>query len=117
MLFVFIISLYFIIQSIIDHLRRQSTEYLCAVGTILFFIALLIFLPAYQQSRIYPTSMVIALLTPLILTAISRLLRARKIKPVYYPLSLLGVGLVGMGIVAAISPLVTSPTQTPLLNS
>jgi len=117
LLFVFIISLYFIIQSIIDHLRRQSTEYLCAVGTILFFIALLIFLPAYQQSRIYPTSMVIALLTPLILTAISRLLIARKIKPVYYPLSLLGVGLVGMGIVAAISPLVTSPTQTPLLNS
>ena len=114
--FVFVIALYLVIQSIIDHLRRQPIEYLCLVGVILFLVALLIYLPALR-GRIYPTSMVIALLTPLILTAISRLMIARKIKPVYYPLSLLGVGLVGMGIIAAISPLVTSPTQPPLLNS
>jgi len=113
LLFVFIISIYLIIQSIIDHLRHQSPEPLCVVGVILFFVALLIFLPAYQQKDIYLPSMVIALLIPVGLTAISRLLTARKIKPAYYPLTLVGVGLIGLGILYLISPL----TGTPLLST
>ncbi|MFC2017619.1 STT3 domain-containing protein, partial [Chloroflexota bacterium] len=45
LLFVFIISIYFIIQFIIDHLKHKSTDYLCLVGVILFFVSLVMFLP------------------------------------------------------------------------
>jgi len=41
-LFVFIIFVYFVIQYIIDHLGHKSTDYLCFVGTITFFVAFII---------------------------------------------------------------------------
>ena len=46
LLFVFIISVYFIIQFIIDHLKQKPTDYLCLIGFIAFFIAMIMFLTA-----------------------------------------------------------------------
>ena len=103
LVFVFIIALYFIIQFIIDHLRRQSTDYLGIVGTVMFFIALIIYLP-FTLETYYTASLIIALLIVVFLSGVSRLLSARGIKPAYYPLSLLGLGVVGLGIFYAIYP-------------
>ncbi len=103
LVFVFIIALYFIIQFIIDHLRRQSTDYLGIVGTVLFFIALIIYMP-FSLDTFYTASLIIALLIVVFLSGVSRLLSARRIKPAYYPLSLLGLGVVGLGIFYAIYP-------------
>ena len=103
LLFVFLISVYFIIQFIIDHLKHQSTDYLCLVGVILFFVALMIFLPL-SSGGIYPPSLVIALLIPLVLSGISRLMASKEIKPAYYPLTLVGLGLAGLAIFYVVSP-------------
>ena len=103
LLFVFIISVYFIIQFIIDHLRGKSTDYLCVVGFILFVIALLMFLPV-SRGMLNWVSLVVALLIPLVLSGASWLIIRREIKPAYYPLALVGLGLAGLGIFYAINP-------------
>ena len=79
LLFVFIIATYFIIQFIIDHLKRRSTDYLCLVGVIFFLVALLIFLPA-SPGALYSVSLVIALLIPLALSGVSRLMAGRRLR-------------------------------------
>jgi len=95
LLFVFAVFVYFIIQFIIDHLRRQSTDYLCLVSVILFLIALLMYLPAAHE-KLTLISLVIALVIPPVLSGISRLLTSRQIKPAYYPLAVVGLGLAGL---------------------
>jgi len=102
-LFVFIIFVYFIIQFIIDQLRQKSTDYLCFVGTITFLIALIMFLPA-SPSQLYLAPLVIALLTPAVLGGVSWLMVKRRIKPAYYPLTLIGLGMVGLVILHVINP-------------
>ncbi|MDI6815491.1 MAG: hypothetical protein QMC90_05410, partial [Dehalococcoidales bacterium] len=77
LLFVFIISVYFIIQFIIDHLKHKSTDYLCLIGVILFLTTLLIFLPVLGKPD---PSLIIALLIPLVLSGISRLMARQEIK-------------------------------------
>ncbi|HEX76677.1 MAG TPA: hypothetical protein G4O12_08905, partial [Dehalococcoidia bacterium] len=103
LLFVFIIFLYLIIQFIIDHVKQKSTDYLCLVGTVTFLIALIVFAPLFQQ-KVYLTSLIIALLTPIVLSTVSRLITSQKLKPAYYPLSLMGLGLAGLAILYFISP-------------
>lgn len=102
-LFVIIIVVYFIIQYIIDHFGHKSTDYLCFVGTITFSIALIIFWPA-SPSQVYLAPLVISLLTPLVLVGVSWLMVKRRIKPVYYPLTLIGLGMVGLVILHVINP-------------
>ncbi len=103
LLFIFIISIYFVIQFIIDHLKGKSTDYLCMVGVIAFFIAAIIFLPA-SPGLLHQTSTVVALLIPLVLSGISRLMASKKIKPAYYPLTLVVGGLAGLAILYIINP-------------
>ena len=103
LLFVFIIFVYFIIQSIVDHLRGVSTDYLCLVGFVAFFVALIMFVPMFHQ-QIYVASLVIALFTPVVLSAVSRVMANWKLKPVYYPLTLIGFGLAGLAVFYAINP-------------
>jgi len=102
-IFVFIIFVYFIIQFIIDHLRHQSTDYLCFVGTITFLIALIIFWPAFP-SKPYLVSLVIALFTPAVLAGVSWLTAKMKIRRAYYPLVLIVLGLVGLTVSHVINP-------------
>jgi len=107
LLFAFIISAYFIIQFIMDHLRRQSTDYLCPVGVILFLIVLIGYVPSAPTgiyTGLYPVSLGVALLIPVVLSSISRQMRSREIRPAYYPLSLIGLGLVGLAIFYTIAP-------------
>ena len=103
LLFVFIISVYFIIQFISDHLRHKSTDYLCLVGVGLFFIAAIMFLPV-SRGMLHLVSMYGALLIPLVLSGISWLMARRKIRPVYYPLTLVGLGLAGLAVFYVIAP-------------
>ncbi len=57
----------------------------------------------------YLASLVIALLIPLVLGGTSWLMARKGIRPAYYPLSLLGIGAIGLGVFYAInSPLLSS---------
>jgi asparagine N-glycosylation enzyme membrane subunit Stt3 len=111
MLFVFIILLYFIIQFIVDHLRRKSTDHLGIIGFVLFLVALIIFFPHittiidwkfYNTLRFLFFPMLIAVLVPVVFSVISRLLSARGLKPVYYPLILVGIGIIFIAVLYVI---------------
>ncbi len=103
LLFVFIIAIYFVVQSIIDHLRHKSTDYLCFVSVVFFAVALLIS-RLVSAGTLFLPSLVIALLIPLVLNGVSRLMTGRHITPAYYPLALLVLGAAGLGIFYLISP-------------
>ena len=97
LLFVFLITVYLIIQFIIDHLRHESSDYLCIIGVILFLIAMIVIAP-FSPSMFYRASLPIAMLIPLVSSGVSWLMASRKLKPAYYPLVLVGIGLAGLGI-------------------
>ena len=103
LLFVFVISVYLVIQFIIEHMRRQSTDYLCVVGAIVFLVALVIYALVWHKP-LHTVSLVIALLMPLALKGVSWVMTKREIRPAYYPLTLVGLGVVGLVIFWAVSP-------------
>jgi dolichyl-diphosphooligosaccharide--protein glycosyltransferase len=106
--FIFLLFIYFVIQFIIDHLRGENTDYLVIIGTLSMLITTIIGLPllirTWWLSQLYLPSFTIATLTPLVLTGISRLLTRRRIKPIYYPLTLFGLGLAGLAIFYIVNP-------------
>ena len=107
LLFIFIIFAYLVIQFIVDHLRHRSSDYLCIIGTPLFLIAFLMLLPVLGRSgldTIYRVAMPVAILIPIVLSIISRLMAGRALKPVYYPLALLGLLGIGLAVFYAINP-------------
>ncbi len=103
LLFVFILAVYFVVQFIIDHLRGQSSDYLVIVSTDLFLVTIIIFV-LFQHGVLQFSSLIIALLIPLILWGVSRLVERRGLKPIFYPLALVVIGLVGLGIFYAVFP-------------
>jgi len=107
LLFIFIIFAYLVIQFIVDHLGHKSSDYLCIVGTPLFLIAFLMLLPVLgggSRDAIYRVSMLAAILLPIVLSIISRLVAGRTLKPVYYPLTLLGLAGIGLAAFHATNP-------------
>jgi dolichyl-diphosphooligosaccharide--protein glycosyltransferase len=107
LLLVFIIFAYLVIQFIIDHLRHKSSDYLCIVGTPLFLIAFLMLLPILSTrslDTIYRISLPVVIVVPIVLSIISRLMAGRALKPVYYPLTLLGLAGIGLAALHAINP-------------
>ncbi len=103
LLFVFVIFVYLIVQFVIDHLRGRSTAYLCFVSTIVFIIALLVFLPALTD-RMSLASFIVAIIIPIALAMLSGFMNRRGAKPPLYPAALIGVGLFSLAIFYVINP-------------
>ena len=106
-LFVSIIFAYIVIQYIIDHLRGESTDYLCIIGVPMFLIALLIVIPFLgfiTQGDIIIASLLISILTLLLLRGVSWLLSYRDIKRLYYPVALAILGVLGIALLYVIDP-------------
>jgi len=107
LLVAFTILVYLVIQFIVDHLRHKSSDYLCIVGTPFFLIAFLMLLPVLGKSALDIISRValpIAIVVPIVLSVISRLMAGRTWKPVYYPLTLLGLAGIGLAALHVINP-------------
>ncbi len=102
-IFILIIFTYFVVQSIIDHLKHRNVDYLSFVGTITFLVALLIFLLSHP-SLVDLVPLVIALLTPPILAIISQLMLRTRAKVGYYPVALFSLGLAGSAILYIVNP-------------
>jgi oligosaccharyl transferase (archaeosortase A-associated) len=104
---IFIIFAYLVVQFIVDHLRRKSTDYLCIIGTPLFIIACLMLLPVLGESvrdNMYRASLLVAIVIPIVLSVISRFMAGKALKPFYYPLVLLGLLGIGLAAFHAINP-------------
>lgn len=97
LLFVFIISVYLIIQFISDHLRHKSTDYTGIIGFILFLIAAVIFIP-FRHDKVTVIMLLTAPLIPLLLICISRFMTRRRLKPVYFPLAVICLGVLGLAV-------------------
>lgn len=96
LLFVFIILLYFVIQFFVDHLRRESTDYLSLISLVFFSVVAIMFLPMVND-RLSLAALVIAWLVPPVLSGISRLMVKRQFKPTNFLLAVVGLGLMGLG--------------------
>ena len=101
--FIFIVTIYFIIQFIIEHLKRQSTDYLFVVGST-FFLVTLVLSPAIWSMRMHLASLIGALLIIVLLKVISRFMEGKRLKAGYYPLTLAGAGLVTLVIFRLVFP-------------
>ncbi len=103
LLFVFIIALYLIIQFIINHVKQKSNDYLCIVGAITFLFALIILIlnPFTTDVTI---AVVLTFLLPLVLYSISRLMSSKGLSTIYYPLALIGLGVLAVVIVHFAAP-------------
>ncbi|MCJ7515963.1 MAG: oligosaccharyl transferase, archaeosortase A system-associated [Dehalococcoidia bacterium] len=103
LLFVLIIFIYFVIQFIIDHLKRRSTEYLCLVSTIVFVVTFLISLPL-SPDRLFIASFTIAIIIPIIMGVLSYFMARLNIKPIIYPAAIIGLGLASLAILRFANP-------------
>ena len=103
LLFVFIISLYFVIQFIINHLRHKSPDHLGIVGFFLFLIAAIIFLPT-SPGRALSYALVVALFIPPVLAGTSWLISSKGLKRFYYPLTLVVIGAIFTALFYAVAP-------------
>ncbi len=94
LLFVFIIFIYFIIQFISDHLRGFPTDYLSKVAIICFLVAMLIFVPV-SRDKLTLLSLAVIILVPIALNVLSAVMAAREVKPLYYPVTVAGLAVLG----------------------
>ncbi|MGA7676809.1 MAG: oligosaccharyl transferase, archaeosortase A system-associated [Dehalococcoidia bacterium] len=103
LLFVFIIFTYLVIQFVIDHLRNKSVDYLCFISTITFLVALLMLL-LVSPDRMFLASLIIAIVIPIVMAVLSRFMVSRDMKPIIYPATLIGLGLISLVIFRIVSP-------------
>ncbi len=98
-LFVGIILAFVTIQSIVDHMRGRSAEYLGILGSIAFFVALLLILPFVRAengfgftyySLFQPTILIVGIVFMFFLAVVSSQFVQRKIDRRYFPLIIIG---------------------------
>jgi len=102
-LFVFIIFLYFVVQSIIDHMKGGTTDALPIVGAVTMLAALAMVLPL-SPSALPVIPIAIALVTPVVLRGVSRLFSLRRMRSAYYPLTVVALGAAGIVTLHFASP-------------
>ncbi len=102
-LFVLIIMGWFVLQSVVDHLKRRPFGHIGLVGAVTLLTALFVF-GSMSQNLAYSAALSIPLVLTLALLGLGRGLSRMKTRPVYYPVIVLGAGLLGLGILYAASP-------------
>ncbi len=102
-LFVFIIFVYLVIQFIIDHLKKRTTDYLTVIGITTFLVTLIILLLG-PTSTIIRNALIIAMISLAVLSVVSRFMAVKNLKPAYYPVTLLVLGAAGVGIFYLLFP-------------
>ncbi len=111
LLLIFIIFSYFLLQFIIEHMRGKSTDYLCMVSVLVLLIGTVMVLPITGGGKlgtIYRVSLAIAVLAPLALNRLSRFLAGKAVKPVYYPLVLIGLAAISLVVLYVARPSLAS---------
>ena len=107
LLITFIVSVYLVIQFIIDHLRGKSTDYLCTIGTLYSLVAFIVYISYFGKAEalnVDGTSLLIALIMPIVLSIISRIMAKKSLKPVFYPVTLVILAAISLVVFHAINP-------------
>jgi len=124
-LFVGVILFFVFWQSIFEHLKGRSVEYLSIIATIAFLAAIIPLLPFakpyygfnhYYYSLFQPTILLIGAAATLVFAFLSRYLRQSDYAIYYYPGVLAGTILLGTGVFYAILPQFTRPLLVGIFN-
>ncbi len=105
-LFVLILLIYAIVQYTLDHLRGENTDYLGIIAVPLFIIPLAMLAPVpvfNSPTGIMVISLILGLLVFTFLSALSRVMTLMKIKPYWYPVGILVVGIVSFALLYALA--------------
>lgn len=107
-MFTFIIFVAFFAQYLIEHLRGNSTDYLCMVGVPVFLIPLLMITPFLKHPGMYSSthvaSMLIGALVVLLLSILSTAMTRKKIARHAYPVAVLGIGILTLVFLNVLFP-------------
>ncbi len=108
-----ILIIYFTIQAVIDHLQGKSLDYLLIVATLVFGIPAILVLPYSLQSfsfalaaysLVQPIALLMGIIGVGIMCMLSRVLNERKAEKIFFPITLVGVAIVGALLVYLIAP-------------
>lgn len=126
-LFVFILLIYAVVQYIIDHVRGETTDYLCIISIPLLFVPMIMIAPLLHPgalSSFQVISLAIGMVVFVFLSAISFLMNYKKIAPYGYPIAILVLGVLSFALLYALVPSLYSsltgnlriflPTETQL---
>ncbi|MDD1737089.1 MAG: hypothetical protein LUQ21_06530, partial [Methanothrix sp.] len=117
-LFEGIILLFVMLQSIFDHMKGKSAEYLGIIASIAFLVAVLLVLPFvdssngfsnYYYSLFHPTILLIGVAAAVFFSILSRLIKEKDFPGYYYPGALLGLAALGASLLYFVLPQFTKP--------
>jgi oligosaccharyl transferase (archaeosortase A-associated) len=103
-IFILIILVYFVIQSVTDHLKKRSSEYIGIIGITTFLVALMVFLIGSRLTLVM-VSLILCILGVVVLSGLAWILAMKKANLALYPVSLVVIAAAGLGIFYAASPL------------
>lgn len=106
-LFVFVLLIYAVVQHIIDHVRGQSTDYLCILFVPAFLIALVMIAPVLHPGALdvfQVISLVLGMVVFGALSAVSFLMNYKKIEPYGYPIAILALGVISFVLLSVLNP-------------
>jgi len=117
-LFVGIILLFIMLQSIFDHIRGKNVEYLGISGAVAFLVATLLVLPFvdsyyrfnhYLYSLFQPTILLLGVVAVIFFSVLSRFIKEKGFESYYYPGALVGLAAIGTTILYLALPQFTKP--------
>jgi len=103
LLFALIAFVFIVVQAVIDHLSGRPTDYLGVLGVCLFGAALAVNLP-WARGTMTVLALAAGLVTSILLPFMSRWTRSREIKPIIYPAVIAGLAVLGLVMLALVSP-------------
>jgi dolichyl-diphosphooligosaccharide--protein glycosyltransferase len=104
LLFALIIFIYIVVQAVVDHVHGWSLDYLGIFGGCLFAVGLIMYMPL-MRSKVTVAALTAALLACILMPILSRWMNSRRFKPLYYPFVIGGLFMLGVVMVAIISPI------------
>jgi len=106
-MFAFIVFVAFFALYLVEHLRGNSTDYLCMVGVPVFLIPLLMIAPLLKHgmySSTHVASMLIGALVVLLLSILSTVMARKEIARHAYPVAVLGMGILTLVFLNVLFP-------------
>ncbi|MHC1611211.1 MAG: oligosaccharyl transferase, archaeosortase A system-associated [Candidatus Methanospirareceae archaeon] len=106
-LFIFVLLIYAVVQFIIDHVRGESTDYLCILSLPAFLISLLMIAPVLHPGALagfHVLSLTLGMVVFGALSAVSFLMSYKKIEPYGYPLAILALGVLSLILLSILNP-------------
>ncbi|MDD1713565.1 MAG: hypothetical protein LUQ69_10410, partial [Methanoregulaceae archaeon] len=108
LMFVLLVFLFFVVQMVIEHLNNRPLDHLAIIGPVLILVTALICVPVVSKlsssGRLWLPSLTVAFLTPMAMTALSRLMRSRNLRAAYYPLAVAGLGMLAILVISLVNP-------------